>query len=143
MNEKFIARNSHLGFVFASLMILCSCSNPGKLIYKTRADGYRLRFFENDSLFSKKYPSMFFARVDSDGVKIQYNFFKDEVTKSYSNDDNLLYILNFGRVPMSFLTDIDQTVLSKADALMDSLHYKDLMRAKGATGYLIEVLKTP
>lgn len=37
----------------------------------------------------------------------------------------------------------DRTFLSKADVLMDSLQYKGLMRAKGATGYLIEVLQTP
>ena len=91
----------------------------------------------------KKNLSNFYAQVDSDNVKIYYTFFSNDINKTYDNDENIRYILTSGKQPMSPLTTIDSFVLTKADRLMDSLSYKDLKRTKGATGYDIEVLKTP
>lgn len=87
--------------------------------------------------------SNFYAQVDSENVKIYYTFFSTEINKTYGNDDNARYVLTSNKQPMSPLTEIDSVVLAKADTLMDSLNYEDLKRAKGATGYEIEILRTP
>lgn len=87
--------------------------------------------------------SGFYAKVDSSDVKIYYNFSDQIISKTYDNNNNLRYLLTSDKIPMSFLSKVDSYVLPKADELMDSLGYKNLKRAKGATGYLIEVIKTP
>lgn len=125
------------------IFLLLSCSNTSKLVYKTKAEGNGIRFFQNSLTKPKKNLSNFYAQVDSDNVKIYYTFFSNDINKTYDNDENIRYILTSGKQPMSPLTTIDSFVLTKADRLMDSLSYKDLKRTKGATGYDIEVLKTP
>jgi hypothetical protein len=122
------------------LFISCSTS---KIVYKKRVDESRIRFFVTQTPKPKKSSSNFYAQVDSNNVRIYYSFFASDINKNYDNDNNVLYVLTSNRKPMTYLTRIDSLVLAKADNLMDSLGYKDLKRAKGATGYFIEVLRTP
>ena len=125
------------------IFLLLSCSSTSKLVYKTKAEGNRIRFFQRTLTNDKKNLSDFYAQVDSENVKIYYSFFSNDINKTYDNDNNVRYMLTSGKQPMSPLTIIDSLVLTKADRLMDSLNYKDLKRTKGATGYDIEVLRTP
>ncbi len=125
------------------IFLLLSCSNTSKLVYKTKANGNRIRFFQRTLTNNKKNLSDFYAQVDSENVKIYYSFFSNDINKTYDNDNNVRYILTSAKQPMSPLTIIDSLVLTKADILMDSLNYKDLKRTKGAAGYDIEVLRTP
>ncbi len=125
------------------IFLLLSCSNTSKLVCKTKADGYRVRFFQARLTKSTKNLSNFYVQVDSGTVRISYNFFSNDVNKTYDNDNNVRYILTSSKQPMSPLTIIDSLVLTQADRLMDSLNYRDLKRTKGATGYIIEVLRTP
>ena len=125
------------------IFLLLSCGGTSKLVYKTKLDANRIRFFQTSSTKSKKNLSAFYAQVDSNNVRIYYTFFGSDINKTYDNDDNARYILTSRKQPMSPLTEIDSIVLAKADELMDSLNYKDLKRAKGATGYEIEILRTP
>ncbi len=144
MTSQIIATDLTKHFCTAILVfLLLSCSNTSKLVCKTKADGNRIRFFQTSLTKSKKNLSNFYAQVDSDNVRIYYSFFNNDINKTYDNDNNIRYILTSSKQPMSPLTTIDSFVLTKADRLMDSLSYKDLKRTKGATGYDIEVLKTP
>ena len=125
------------------IFLLLACSNTSKFLYKTKAEGNRIRFFQTSATENKKNLSAFYAQVDSDNVRIYYSFFNNDINKTYDNDDNVRYILTSSKQPMSPLTTIDSLVLTKADRLMDSLNYKNLKKTKGATGYDIEVLRTP
>jgi len=125
------------------IFLLLACSNTSKLLYKTKTEGNRIRFFQTSATENKKNLSAFYAQVDSDNVRIYYSFFNNDINKTYDNDDNVRYILTSSKQPMSPLTTIDSLVLTKADRLMDSLNYKNLKKTKGATGYDIEVLRTP
>ena len=113
------------------------------MVYKTTKEGAKVRFFVNESSIHKISLSDFYAHVDSSHVKIYYYFFDKAIFKTYGNNDNLRYILTIDKKPMSFLSKVDSFVLSKADNLMDSLGYKNLKRTKGATGFFIEVIRTP
>ena len=124
------------------IFLLLSCSNTSKLVYKTKADGYRIRFYQRTLTNDKKNLSDFYVQVDSDNVRIYYSFFGNDINKTYDDDDNVRYTLTSRKQPMSPLTIIDSLVLTKADRLIDSLNY-NLKRTKGATGYYIEVLRTP
>jgi hypothetical protein len=144
MTSQIIATGLTKHFCTSILIFhLLSCSNTSKLVCKTKADGNRIRFFQTSLTKSKKNLGDFYAQVDSDNVRIYYSFFSNDINKTYDNDDNVRYILTSSKQPMSPLTTIDRLVLTKADRLMDSLNYKDLKRTKGATGYDIEVLRTP
>ena len=112
------------------IFLLLSCSNTSKLVYKTKANGNSIRFFQTSLTKSKKNLSDFYAQVDSDNVRIYYSFFINDINKTYDNDDNVRYILISSKQPMSPLTTIDSLVFEKADRLMDSLNYKDLKRPK-------------
>ena len=125
------------------IFLLLACSNTSKLLYKTKTEGNRIRFFQTSATENKKNLSAFYAQVDSDNVRIYYSFFNNDINKTYDNDDNVRYILTSSKQPMSPLTTIDSLKLTKADRLMDSLNYKNLKKTKGATGYDIEVLRTP
>jgi hypothetical protein len=125
------------------VLFFLSCTNTSQLVCKEKAGGNRIRFFKNRLTKPKKNLSNFYAQVDSENVKIYYTFFSTEINKTYGNDDNARYVLTSNKQPMSPLTEIDSVVLAKADTLMDSLNYEDLKRAKGATGYEIEILRTP
>ena len=127
--------------IIASLLL--SCSNTSRLVYDTKADGNRIRFFQANFTKHKKNWSDFYAQVDSNNVRIYYNFFRNDINKTYGNNDNVKYILTSDKQPMSPLTSIDIVVFTNANKIMDSLNFKELKRTSGATGYYIEILKTP
>lgn len=142
MNSISIVENMKKYLSTIGVVLFLSCNTPSRLVYKERINGYRIRFFIKDSLQHREYLSDLYAKVDSSDIKIYYSFFQSNVTKAYSNNNNIRYTLTSIISPMATFTKMDNVVLEKADYLMDSLGYKILMRAKGATGYNIEVIKT-
>ena len=122
---------------------LISCNSTSKLVYKTKINANKVHYFVTKTSKHRKNENNFYARVDSNNVRIYYNFFEKKIIKTYNNDNNVQYILNFEKQPSSYLTAIDSFVLANAENLMDSLDYKELKRPRGALGFYMEVIRTP
>ena len=143
MTLSFLTSNLTKRLCVISFVLLLSCSSTSKLVYKTKTDSNRVRFFTTNVSNHRKGLSDFYVQVDSSNVRIYYSFFISDVNKTYDDHDNIQFILTSDKQSMSPLTKIDSFVLANADELMDSLGYKDLKRTKGATGYNIEVIRIP
>jgi hypothetical protein len=112
-------------------MNIVSCGSVSKVVYQTNTADSKVRYFVAENPNYKKGEGKFYARVDSNSVRIFYTFQQGNIYKIYDNQKNYVYALVSHR-PMLRLTKVDSVVLAKADSLMDSFGYKDLKRAKGA-----------
>ena len=124
-------------FYGISIIFVVSCSNTSKIIYQSKVDKIRIRFYEKKQ--SDIGRSLFFAKIDSNNVRINYKFFPDNIYKTYEKLDNYVYTLVQDKNPMLQLSRLDSTVFLKADQLMDSLGHEQLKRARNATGFVIEI----
>ena len=116
-----------------------SCGSTSKAVYQTKVEDNKIRFYISDNPNYSKGEGKFYARVDSGNIRMFYSFQVGNIYKIYDNVSNYVYTLVSDKQPMLHLTSLDSIVLDNAHHLLDSLDYKTLKRAKGATGFVIEV----
>jgi hypothetical protein len=129
---------TRLLFIVATMQMI-SCRSASKIIFQTNGAEGRVRYYVSENPDYRKGEGKFYARVDTSNVQIFYSFRPDKIYKTYNNDGNSVYFLIFEREPMLPLNPIDRIVFTRADNLLDSLGNKDLQRARGATGFNVEV----
>jgi hypothetical protein len=121
------------------VILLSSCGKTSKLLYQTQTD--KIWFIKTSkSIFLKRTKGLY-ARVDSSNVQIHYSFLPHNIYKTYGNNKNYIYTLVEDKTPMLPLTRIDSVVFKKANALIDSLGYKESRKADRATGFVIEIAR--
>ncbi len=131
---------TRLLFIVATIYIV-SCGNISKVIYQTKVAKTKVKYYVTENPYYRKGEGKFYARVDSNNVRIFYSFQSGNVYKTYNKVGNYVYTLVFDTHPIVKLTPIDSIVLAKADNLLDSLGYNDLKRSKAATGFIVEIAR--
>lgn len=116
---------------------MCSCAHTSKLVFKSRTDFGKLRFYANSGEGAPE----FYARVDSNNVVIFYTYRIDDIHKTYRNSKNYVFTLVSGSNLMAVIpySLTDSIVFATGDRLLDSLNLGNLKHAKGSTGFVIEI----
>jgi hypothetical protein len=125
---------------------LCSCASGGKLLSKNQTPYGSIKFYAVPSSTDKSAISKVYADVDSNGTKMYYSFYPDRIVKTEQKAKQLSYTVSYDKLPDNYNSNIycqfsplDTLVLSRADALFQTLNYSSLKKSKGAEAFTIEV----
>jgi hypothetical protein len=125
---------------------MCSCAGRGKLIGKGKTSYGKIKFYGVHSIKDKPKVDMVYADVDSNGLKMYYSFYPNNIVKTVDSAKVLSYTAFYGKLPENYdknifqkFTHLDSLVLKKADTLFGSLGYKHLKKWAGAEAFIIEV----